>query len=300
MRYYNLDIDGTIFFQRELEKIKDKVFEDLDAPLSAQRLIPVDRTTPPGAKSVTYTVYSSSGTAKIISNGADDLPTADAGGIQKTSYLKSIGNCFIVSLEDLRAAQFTGKDLEARKAKAALKAHLQKFNSLAFYGDVEHGVAGWLTNTDILTQNATGHWLAGGATTDQIVDDLNSAIATMMDTTNGVEEPDTIVMPIRQYQYIATKRMVANSDTTILQAFSRNNPGIKVTYANELKGHFTGNVDGAIVYKNSSDKFWQEIPQDFETLEPQFVNLVYKVPCHSKHGGTIVAYPQSQRFIVGI
>ncbi len=113
-------------------------------------------------------------------------------------------------------------------------------------------------------------------------------------------------MPISRYQLIANTQMSPGSDTTIMQFFVRNNPSITIEWANELKGAFTSedgstpNLDGFIVYTRSPDKFWQEIPQAFEMFPPQFNNLAYKVPCHSKHGGTIIAYPGSQTFRVGI
>jgi hypothetical protein len=94
--------------------------------------------------------------------------------------------------------------------------------------------------------------------------------------------------------------MAAGTDTTIAQFFLRNNPGMTLEYAPELKGAFTGGLDGFITYKRSIDKFWQEIPQAFEMFAPQWDNLAYKIPCHSKHGGTIIAYPQSQVFRRGI
>lgn len=299
-----LDAAASIFFARELEQIKARTFEILYAPLASTRLIPVDSTTSPGAMTVTYTQYDSTGLAKIISNYADDLPTADTLGQQYTSNLKSIGNAFVVSLEDIRAAQYANKPLEQRKADSAAKAHLQLMNRLAFFGDAISGVTGWLTNGTIPTTPASGAnagaRLWSGKTPQQILGDMNLAVATIHSNSNGVEYPNTIVMPIAQWEIIANTQFAAGTDTTILQFFQRNHPGITIEWANELKGAFTGGLDGFIVYEKSLNKFWQEIPQVFEMFAPQWDNLAYRVPCHSKHGGTIVVYPQSQLFVTGI
>ena len=303
-KYMNLDAGASIFFERELEQIKSRTFDVLYAPLASTRLIPVDSTTSPGAMTVTYTQYDSTGVAKIIANYADDLPTADAKGVQFTSRLMSIGNSFIISLEDIRAAQFAGKPLEQRKANAAAQSHLQLMNKLAFMGDSLYNVQGWLTNPTVnnnfVSGANAGARLWSAKTPTQILDDLNEAVTFIIDSTNGVEYPDTIAMPIAQYQRIANTQMAAGTDTTILQFFTRNNPTITIEWANELKGAFTGALDGFVAYKKSADKFWQEIPQVFEMFAPQYDNLAYKVPCHSKHGGTIIAYPQSQVFRRGI
>lgn len=300
----NLDAGESIFFLRELEQIKARTFDILYAPLASTRLIPVDSTTNPGAKTVTYTQYDSTGIAKIIANYADDLPTADAKGLQITHNIVSIGNSFIISLEDIRAARFANKPLEQRKANSAMQSHLQEMNKLAFFGSSAYGISGWLTNTSVNNNFVSGANAAArlwsGKTPTQILADLNESVTFIIDSTNGVEYPDTIVMPIAQYQLISNTQMAPGTDTTILEFFVRNNPGITITWANELKGAFTGALDGFVTYTKNQNKFWQEIPQVFEMFAPQYDNLAYKVPCHSKHGGTIIAYPQSQVFRRGI
>lgn len=300
----NLDAGESIFFLRELEQIKARSFDVLYAPLASTRLIPVDSTTNPGAKTVTYSQYDSTGVAKIIANYADDLPTADAKGIQITNNIVSLGNSFIISLEDIRAARFANKPLEQRKADAAAKAHLQEMNRIAFFGSSAYGVSGWIYNPAINNNFVAGSNAAArlwsAKTSTEILADMNEAVTYIIDNINGVEYPDTIVMPIAQYQFIANTQMAPGTDTTILQFFVRNNPLITVEWANELKGAFPGGLDGFIAYEKNINKFWQEIPQVFEMLAPQYDNLAYKVPCHSKHGGTIIAYPQSQVIRRGI
>ena len=302
--YTNLDSAETMFFQRELEQVKAKSYDVLKVPLKAFELIPVDSTTAPGARTVTYEQYDSTGIAKIISNYADDLPTADVKGKEFHSTIKAIGNSYVYSKDDIRAAQFAGKPLNQRKANAAVEAHRQLMNKLAFFGDAEYGIQGLLTNANI--PNAPV--VAGAATTltwvtktpDEILKDLNSAVSDMLDLTKGVEVPNTIVMPIAQYNHIATTARSANSDTTILQFFKGNNPGIEVMWATELKGAFTGGTDGFIVYNRNPDKLFLEVPMMVEVSPAQEKGLSYIVPCESKFGGCIVMYPLSLSFRRGI
>jgi hypothetical protein len=35
------------------------------------------------------------------------------------------------------------------------------------------------------------------------------------------------------------------------------------------------------------------IPQEFEQLPPQMVNLMFRIPCHMRIGGLRVSYPKS-------
>ena len=302
--YTNLDSAETMFFQGELEQVKAKSYDVLKVPLKAFELIPVDSTTAPGARTVTYEQYDSTGIAKIISNYADDLPTADVKGKEFHSTIKAIGNSYVYSKDDIRAAQFAGKPLNQRKANAAVEAHRQLMNKLAFFGDAEYGIQGLLTNANI--PNAPV--VAGAATTltwvtktpDEILKDLNSAVSDMLDLTKGVEVPNTIVMPIAQYNHIATTARSANSDTTILQFFKGNNPGVEVMWATELKGAFTGGTDGFIIYNRNPDKLFLEVPMMVEVSPAQEKGLSYIVPCESKFGGCIVPYPLSLSFRRGI
>lgn len=302
--YTNLDSAETMFFQRELEQVKAKSYDVLKAPLKAFELIPVDSTTAPGARTVTYEQYDSTGIAKIISNYADDLPTADVKGKEFHSTIKSIGNSYVYSKDDIRAAQFAGKPLNQRKANAAVEAHRQLMNKLAFFGDAEYGIQGLLTNSNIPSAPV----VAGAATTltwvtktpDEILKDLNSAVSDMLDLTKGVEVPNTIAMPIAQYNHIATTARSANSDTTILQFFKGNNPGIEVMWATELKGAFAGGTDGFIVYNRNPDKLWMEIPMMVQMSPAQERGLAYTISVESKFGGVVVPYPLSVSFRRGI
>ena len=302
--YTNLDSAETMFFQGELEQVKAKSYDVLKVPLKAFELIPVDSTTAPGARTVTYEQYDSTGIAKIISNYADDLPTADVKGKEFHSTIKAIGNSYVYSKDDIRAAQFAGKPLNQRKANAAVEAHRQLMNKLAFFGDAEYGIQGLLTNANI--PNAPV--VAGAATTltwvtktpDEILKDLNSAVSDMLDLTKGVEVPNTIVMPIAQYNHIATTARSANSDTTILQFFKGNNPGIEVMWATELKGAFTGGTDGFIVYNRNPDKLFMEVPMMATMYPAQERGLAYTVSVESKFGGVIIPYPLSVSFRRGI
>lgn len=303
-QYTNLDSAETMFFQRELEQVKAKSYDVLKVPLKAFELIPVDSTTAPGARTVTYEQYDSTGIAKIISNYADDLPTADVKGKEFHSTIKSIGNSYVYSKDDIRAAQFAGKPLNQRKANAAVEAHRQLMNKLAFFGDAEYNILGFLTNSNVPSAPV----VAGAATTltwvtktpDEILKDLNSAVSDMLDLTKGVEVPNTIVMPIAQYNHIATTARSANSDTTILQFFKGNNPGIEVMWATELKGAFSGGTDGFIVYNRNPDKLFLEIPLITEMSPAQEKGLAYTVSVESKFGGCIIPYPLSVSFRRGI
>lgn len=303
--FTNLDSAESMFFERELEYRKAQTYDVIRAPLKAMELIPVSNEAGAGAESIVYEQYDATGIAKIIANYADDLPRADVKGKEFVARVKSVGASYGYSLQEVRAAQMAGKPLEQRKANSAARAHRELWNRTAFYGDEENGIPGWLNNA-----NVPSAAVAAGASTDtewstktadEIIKDMNDAANGIVSLTNGAEIPDTLVLPIEQYSFIASTNAGTGTDTTILEFFLRNNPYINaVEWANELKGAFDGGTDGFIVYCRDPDAIQFEMPVTFEQLPVQERGLEFLVPCHSRIAGTVIRYPLSQTFKYGI
>lgn len=298
-KYVNMDAAETIFFEKELESKKARTYDVVKAPLKAFELIPVSTDAGAGAESIVYEQYDQTGIAKIIGNYADDLPRANVKGKEFVSRIKSVGNSYGYSLQEIRAAQFAGKSLTDRQATAAARAQREEWNRIAFFGDAEHGLQGWIGAANVPSSAVTAgvstdtEWST--KTPDEILKDLNDAVNGIVDLTNGAEMPDTVVMPIAQYTLISTTARSATDDTTILEFFLKNSPFIQqVEWANELKGSFTGNTDGFIVYRKDPETMTLEMPVMFEQMPVQERGLEYIVPCHSRIGGVIVYYPLSQ------
>ena len=309
----NLDAQENIFFARELESKKAKTYDVVKAPLKAFELLPVSTDAGPGAEAIVYEQYDMTGMATIIANYADDLPRADVKGKEFTARVRSIGNSYGYSLQEIRAARHAGKPLEQRKANAAVRAQREKWNRIAFYGDATHNLQGWLTNPNIPSTTAPAD---GGSsattfaskTPVQIARDMHALCNSIVTLTNGAEQPDTLVLPLAQYSYIASTRMGDGSDVTILKHFLDTSPFIKsVEWANELDSaalaaggvtDFTGDI--MIAYRKDPDAVTLEMPVMFEQLPVQQDGLEYVVPCHSRIGGVIIYYPLSMSIMDGI
>jgi hypothetical protein len=301
-KFVNMDAGETIFFERELESKKARSYDVIKAPLKAFELIPVSTDAGAGAEAIVYEQYDQTGIAKIIGNYADDLPRANVKGKEFTARVKSVGNSYGYSLQEIRAAQFAGKSLTDRQATAAARAQREEWNRIAFFGDADHGLQGWIGAANVPASPVAAGAGAGGTvlawsgkTPDEILKDLNDAVNGVVDLTNGAEQPDTVALPIKQYTQVATTPRSATSDTTILEFFLQNSPFItSVEWANELSGAFPGNTDGFIVYRRDPETMTLEMPVMFEQLPVQERGLEYVVPCHSRIGGVIIYYPLSQ------
>ena len=304
-KFINLDSQDTIFFQRELEHLKAKTYDIIKAPLKAFELIPVSQEAGPGAEAIVYEQYDHTGLAKVIANYADDLPRVNVKGKEFVTKIKSIGNSYGYSIQEIRAAQLAGKSLSERLAVAAARAQREEWNRIAFYGDAQHGLNGWINAANVPAGAVAGTGTAGATTfvskTPQlIVDDINKLLNSIVDLTNGAEEPNTLVMPIKQFTQIASEHFSPGTDTTILEFLKRVHPTVTFTFANELKGAFPGSTDGMIAYRRDPETMTLEMPVMFEQFEPQERGMEIIVPCHSRIGGVIVYYPLSQARAYGI
>ena len=299
-----LDSAESIFFKRQLEHIKSRSYDVKYTALRVRSLIPVSFEAGPGAQSITYEQYDQVGIAKIISDYANDLPRADVKGKEFTSQIKSMGASYGYSIQEIRSAAMANRPLQQRRANAARRAIAVQENRIAWAGDADTGIQGWLDNPNIpdVALPADG---AGALTTflskigspDLIIRDLNSVANAVITQSNEVERPNTMLMPTAQRTLLASTPRSINSDTTIMSYFLQNNAAgiMNVDSVVELAAS-NGIVanDTLIAYDRNPDAFTLEIPQDCEEFEEQLSGLEYEIPVHQRIGGVILYYPLSQ------
>jgi len=308
----NLDANESIFFARELETIKARSYDILYPEFTAKRFIPVSGDAGSGAEQITYQQYDRVGVMKIIANYADDLPRSDVKGREFTSPVRSIGGSYGYSIQEIRAAQMAGKPLQQRKANAVRQSYEQTVNDIGWKArtvDAAYaGLTGFLYNPNTTKSSpTTGNWIAGSATADQIIADVNEAINDVRTLTKGVEMVDTLLLPIPEFSYIASTPRSNVSDTTILEFLRRVNPGVTFEAVNELTNVTPAPSGGSpatnsimIAYRRSPDKLTLEIPQTFEQFPAQERGLEFLINAHGRIGGVIIYYPLSVNIVEGI
>ena len=308
VRHMFKDANETLFFERELESIDARLFEVKKKELVYREFIPVNNSVAAGANSYTYRQFDKVGMAKVISNFADDLPRADVFGQEFISPIKTLGTSFGYNTQELRAAAMANTPLDMMKADAARRSIREKESNVAWNGDDDSNLPGFLNNANIpVVATLTG---AGGftwklKTPDEIINDINILVTKIREDSKGTFEGDTLLLPIEQYNHIANTPRSATSDTTILEFITKpgNTYGLaKVAWiADELDLAFTGGTeDGAVLYQNDSEVLEQIIPLEMVTHPVQERNLEFVVPVESRHGGTVVRYPIACAIMSGI
>ena len=304
--FKNLDAGESIFFARELEFVKTQTYDIKYPDLKARVLFPLDFSTNAGAESITYEQYDQVGMAKIISNYADDLPRADVKGKEFTAKVRTIADSFGYNYDEVQAASMAGKPLTQRKANAAKRAAMVLENKIAFFGDVVHGLSGFLTNPNIqevliAADGAGASKTFASKTPAQIVRDMSALFTAVHTISKGQEYADTLLMPLNQYNYIASTQFSAASDVTIMEWFLKANPHCKeIVWVNEMSGSGALGSDKMVAYRRDPNALTLECPSDFKQLPVQEKNLEYTVPCHQRTGGVLIYYPLSVAFADGI
>jgi hypothetical protein len=307
MRFQNphLDAADNAFLERQLEYVKAKVYEKRYPEFKARRLIPVSHEVPSGAEAIAYEEYDGVGVAKLLASYADDLPRADVLARKVVQPVKGIGAAYGYNLQEIRAAVMANRPLQQQKASRAARAVEQVQDQIAANGG--YGLVGLLSITNALAYTipngaspAQATWI-GGKTPQEILKDMHGIAQYVVNQTNGVERPDTMIMPEEQYGYIAVTRIDNTIETTILQHFLKTSPYItSVEPWVRCKGAGAASKDRLGVYRRDPDFLTLEIPQEFEQLAPEQRGLETVVACHARTGGVICPIPMSVAYGDGI
>lgn len=307
MRFDNAE-DASIFFARELDYIKSKSYDKIYPEFTALNNFPITHEVPEGAETMTYYSYEKTGFAEIISNYATDLPRADVKGSPTTAFVKSIGDSYGYSIQEMRASRMAGKSLDTRKAEAARYAIDRKTNEIAFAGDKKHNLMGMLSSDNniplytLSTADGKSSWKDKSAA--EILADINGMFAYQSRITQDVERADTLALPPAVFIDIST-RQIPNTGFTVKKFLLDNAPYLKnIVSAPELSAENTATnpygVDVAMLYTNSADKFSLEIPMAFYQYPLQNRNLEVIIPCEERVAGIVLYYPLSALLAVGV
>ena len=306
---------ASIFFARELDYVKSQSYDVEYPEFTALKLFPMSSEVDPGAETVTYYSYDKVGLAKIISNYATDLPRADVKGKPTTAIIKSIGDSYGYSVQEMRASRMAGKNLDVRKAESARYQIDYLCNKIAWNGDKETGLKGVLSEGNdvplyVLANGVSGKTTWADKTADEILADLTGMQKQMATVTKKVEKADTLALPSYAYIELANKR-IENTATTLLKYIQDNLPDIKEIVScpelddDSVETNPYAKTDGtgkgvALFFKNDARKLTIETPLSFMQYPAQTQGLEVVVPCEARIAGAMIYYPMSMLIAVGV
>lgn len=311
---FDSEDDASVFFARELDHVKAESYDVEYPEFTALNLFPVSNDTDPGAETVTYYTYDKTGLASVIDNYSTDLPRADVTGKPSYAQVKSIGDSYGYSAQEMRASRMAGKSLDVRKAASARYQIDNLTNKIAWRGDDASGLMGVLSTG----QNVPLYTITNGAsnkadwankTADEILADINGMQKQVARVTKNVERPDTLCVPSDVYMDISTRR-IPDTATTVKAFLLANAPYLKdIISAAELDADavdtnpYAKATDGkgvAFLFKNDKRKMALENPMPFMQYPLQVKGLETIIPCEARIAGVIFYYPLSALIAVGV
>lgn len=291
-----MDDSFSFFLARELTYIRTRVLEVAKAPMNAFRIFPVQTEIPAGAQVAIQRIYDQTGVAKLISNYADDLPRADVIGTETPVKVMTIGDSYGYNVVEIENAQFAGVNLEMYKAQAARRAVDFKINQLAWFGDADAGITGFLANPNLTSVTIAADGTGSSSkfvdkTPDQIIRDVTQLISAINLATNNVENPNMVLFPTEAFDHIVMTPRSQYSDLTILEFLRRSHPDVRFEKVGELDGAGTAGADLMVAGRFAPDVIRLEIPERFRQLPVEKRNLEYVVDCISRFVGVTITIP---------
>ena len=222
-----------------------------------------------------------------------------------TSKVVDIGDSYGYSIKEIRASMRSGKRLDQRRALTARRTIERKLNHLTLRTDSDWGTFGLLDYPGIteatLPADGSGDsksWATKSV--DQILRDINVMLDAVNVPTNGIEEADTMLLPLPARNQLVNTRL---GDTTIslMKYIQDNLPQIKrIEWLNELRGIGVGGTNRIMVGKFDNEHLENQIIGDFEQLETEHEGGEYTIPCMATTGGVIIYYPMAFAFADGV
>lgn len=307
MNYLNLDAGESIFFTRELETIRARAYDVIFDEPKLFNILPKSMEGDPLATDITHRQFTRVGVAKMGGGDyATDFPPVDVYGTEFTVKVKPVHASYGYNKDEIARAAKVGRNLEAMRATAARKAIEMKLDEIARTGESTAGLVGLYNAVGISQYTITDSAGTGTKTTwedktaDEILKDLFGIENYAITSTNGIEVPDTLALPMDEYLIIKQKKIATDSEgKTVLKYFLENATGIKnviwlqglETAAPASASYDSTNM--AIAWKNSADKLVFDLPMPFTQEDLLQDGLKYTVPCRAKTAGVTIFYPKS-------
>lgn len=295
----HMDESASVFLARQLTYIRSQVLTVKKAPLNAFQVFPVQTDIPAGAETAVQYIYDAVGMAEIISNYADDLHRVDVIAKEQAVKVFALGDAYGYNHREVKNAMFAGVNLSAMKAQQARRGIDVKLNQIAWKGDTDHNITGFLNNPNISTMSLAADGTGSKTTlstktTDQMIRDMNNIIDAIPAATNEVEQANTVLMAPSVYRTLSETRIPDGEGQTVLGFLQAVHPEInRWMKVGELKGAGTDGTDMVVAGYFDPMYVRFEIPTRFEQLPVQYRNLEYVIDCVAEAVGVTVTMPMA-------
>lgn len=241
----------------------------------SERYVPQDGRRMPGVNTIEYYRLTRVGAWRLLADYANNVEKFDV-LMEKVSYgAEYYGASITYSNQEQDAIAFSRTnnadivvDLTREKMDAVEEGWRQLKNKLFCRGQYGKNIFGMLNHPDV-PRKVSPYRLGYASSPDDNLAVLSDMVDTIITTTNEIEQPDTILLPIRQVRELMLQRVGSTSDTSVLQYFLENNGTVNnIDTAVELAGAGPGGTDMALCYRRDPRKVVGIVPKEKTQFGP--------------------------------
>ncbi len=305
----HFDANETVFLERELTQLRLKIFTVEYAPSVARTFAPKATDIAASAETYAFKVYRPTGVAELIAYKSGQIPRVDLTADEVLGKVRPVGAAYGWDLNELREAARLGLQLSEVKAKTARDAIERGVDQLLAVGSLadasgnlpDVGLNGITNNSLVVSSGilAGTYWLnPTPLDPDLILKDLNTLATTISNNSSNVFSADSILLPLKHYNYVQQTPWSALTGDSILTVFKRNNPQI-TTVAPWYKLDTAGATSAprAISYQKDPMVLEAVIPQEFEQMPPEMRGFEFVINCSARCGGIKVYQPLGMKYM---
>lgn len=293
-----VDDNESVIFARQLETVKNRVYEIQYPALRGRSFVPMSNEAGPNTKYITYRVWDKVTSAALISDYSTDFPSVSASARELTIKFHDYGNSFEYSIPELREAREAGVPLDSKMAALSREGMEREIDAAIAFGEPAIRTYGLLNHPNVaLVTLPNGQWTTS-ATGLQMLEDLNAMVSAVEVDSKDIESVTNVVMGVADYRRISTTYVdSAGGRDTVLQAFMAQNPGVTVdkwTKAELASADGTGSR--IVAYSKRPEVLEFEMGLEYEIYGPQAHAFVLKFFARGRWAGLTVHRPNAIKY----
>jgi hypothetical protein len=252
--YSRFDDSGVGALLRSLEDREQQVLQIKypEQKFSSGSLVPIETRNRPWAKTISYRQADMIGQFALVNDYISVLPQYDVIQEEFVHQVRKWGASYRVTDTEAVAAAHLGEPIDSQRMEGVRKGYEQHLNKLIAYGDPQTSTPGFLNHPSTLRTIAP-YPLDSRSSSGEMLTTLNEAVTHIIEVTDTIESPDTMLLDYRTYEFLNSRRLdgTVEANATILKTFLATNPHIKnVEPVIELDPKYLGgNKRAMIVYK---------------------------------------------------
>lgn len=305
----HFDANELPFVEREITQLRAKAYEVQFPSSKARQFVPLATDIASSATQFSFKVYTPVGAAKVINPKAGDIPRLELGAREVVCKVVPVAIAYAFTIPELREAARIGTPLQTIKPRLARDTIERGIEELLAVGDLRNTAGqtglpllGLTNNTDVaaLGLKAFGYWIDNGDSGVTMLAEMNDVCTAVSTRSNGMFTCDTLLMPLSRYNYAKTKLLDSSgSSDTVLAAFQKNNPDVKVFPWEKLETAGANSAPRMVAYAKSAEVLEAVIPQEFEMMPPERKGFELITDCWATCGGVKIYQPTAVAYSDG-